>query len=125
MPLSPLQLLDTDSLIADDDRAIRDTVGGKMFLSPRVSSLVIDGYLSGAKAPADPLAPREREEPCETEVARLLAGDGELRARPIEPGDAVPPLRQEDGVVPRPAPEVEDVSIRRHRQRLREQALRS
>ena len=42
-------------------RAIHEVVRGKIFLSPAVSAVVVDGYLSGEKAPADPLAPRERQ----------------------------------------------------------------
>jgi two-component system, NarL family, response regulator NreC len=42
-------------------RAIQDAVRGKVFLSPSVSNVVVSGYLSGEKAPADPLAPRERQ----------------------------------------------------------------
>ena len=41
--------------------AIREIVRGQIFLSPGVSRVVVDGYLSGAQAPADPLAPRERQ----------------------------------------------------------------
>jgi two-component system, NarL family, response regulator NreC len=41
--------------------AIREIVRGQIFLSPGVSRVVIDGYLSGAQPPADPLAPRERQ----------------------------------------------------------------
>jgi two-component system, NarL family, response regulator NreC len=40
--------------------AIREVSRGQIFLSPEVSRMVVDGYLSGAPA-ADPLAPRERE----------------------------------------------------------------
>jgi two-component system response regulator NreC len=42
-------------------RAIYDVVRGKIFLSPAVSNVVVSGYLSGEKAPSDPLAPRERQ----------------------------------------------------------------
>jgi DNA-binding NarL/FixJ family response regulator len=42
-------------------RAIHDVVRGKIFLSPSVSNVVVNGYLSGEKAPSDPLAPRERQ----------------------------------------------------------------
>ena len=42
-------------------RGIHEVVRGKIFLSPAVSAVVVDGYLSGEKAPADPLAPRERQ----------------------------------------------------------------
>jgi DNA-binding NarL/FixJ family response regulator len=39
---------------------IREVSRGRIFLSPEVSRIVVDGYLSGA-TPPDPLAPRERE----------------------------------------------------------------
>jgi DNA-binding NarL/FixJ family response regulator len=39
---------------------IREVSRDRIFLSPEVSRIVVDGYLSGATA-ADPLAPRERE----------------------------------------------------------------
>ena len=42
-------------------RAIHDVHRGKIFLSPVVSSVVVNGYLSGQKAPGDRLAPRERQ----------------------------------------------------------------
>jgi DNA-binding NarL/FixJ family response regulator len=42
-------------------QAIREVMRGQIFLSSAVSRVVVDGYLSGAKAPTDPLAPRERE----------------------------------------------------------------
>jgi DNA-binding NarL/FixJ family response regulator len=42
-------------------RAVHDVVSGKIFLSPSVSNVVVNGYLSGEKAPPDPLAPRERQ----------------------------------------------------------------
>ena len=41
--------------------AIHEVVRGLVFLSSSVSRVVVDGYLSGAQAPVDPLAPRERE----------------------------------------------------------------
>jgi DNA-binding NarL/FixJ family response regulator len=41
--------------------AIRAVVKGQTYLSPSISSLVVNGYLSGAQAPTDPLAPRERQ----------------------------------------------------------------
>jgi two-component system response regulator NreC len=41
--------------------AIRDVVGGGVYLSPGVSRAVIDAYLDGRKTPADRLGPRERE----------------------------------------------------------------
>jgi DNA-binding NarL/FixJ family response regulator len=40
--------------------AIKEVARGQTFLSPEVSRMVVDGYLSGAPA-VDPLAPRERE----------------------------------------------------------------
>ena len=49
------------SQAADDlVRAIRDVSRGQVFLSPEVSRLVVDRYLSGA-LPTEPLAPRERQ----------------------------------------------------------------
>lgn len=47
--------------------AIREVVGGGVYLSPGVSRAVIDAYLVGMKAPVERLAPRERE------VLRLVA----------------------------------------------------
>jgi len=41
--------------------AIEEVRRGNVFLSSAVSRVVVDGYLSGAQAPVDPLAPRERE----------------------------------------------------------------
>ena len=41
--------------------AIHEVVRGHVFLSSSVSRVVVDGYRSGAQAPVDPLAPRERE----------------------------------------------------------------
>ena len=41
--------------------AIRAVMAGQTYLSPAISSLVVNGYLSGTKAPADRLAPRERQ----------------------------------------------------------------
>jgi two-component system, NarL family, response regulator NreC len=41
--------------------AIKQVMRGQMFLSSAVSRVVVDGYLSGAQAPVDPLAPRERQ----------------------------------------------------------------
>lgn len=41
--------------------AIHEVLRGKTFLSPSVAAVVVDGYLSGEKAPCDPLAPRERQ----------------------------------------------------------------
>jgi DNA-binding NarL/FixJ family response regulator len=42
-------------------QAIRAAIGRQFYLSPGISSLVIDAYLSGHQAPGDPLAPRERQ----------------------------------------------------------------
>ena len=42
-------------------RAIHEVMRGKTFLSPSVAAVVVEGYLSGEKAPNDPLAPRERQ----------------------------------------------------------------
>jgi two-component system, NarL family, response regulator NreC len=39
---------------------IREVSRGRIFLSPEVSRIVVDGYLSGSTV-TDPLAPRERE----------------------------------------------------------------
>jgi DNA-binding NarL/FixJ family response regulator len=41
--------------------AIRAVVAGQTYLSPAVSSLVVDAYVSGQRPDADPLAPRERQ----------------------------------------------------------------
>ena len=41
--------------------AIREVVRGQIYLSPGVSRVVVDGYLSGTPAAADPLAPRDRQ----------------------------------------------------------------
>lgn len=41
--------------------AIEAVARGEIFLSPCVSHVVVTGYLSGAQAPSDPLAPRERQ----------------------------------------------------------------
>lgn len=42
-------------------QAIRAVSRHQIYLSPGVSQLVLDAYLSGQQAPADPLAPRERQ----------------------------------------------------------------
>jgi two-component system, NarL family, response regulator NreC len=42
-------------------KAIRDVLRGEIYLSPGVSRIVVDSYLSGAQPGADPLAPRERQ----------------------------------------------------------------
>ena len=41
--------------------AIHEVVGGQVYLSPGVSRIVVDGYLTGERPAADPLAPRERQ----------------------------------------------------------------
>lgn len=41
--------------------AIRAVVNGQTYLSPSISNLVVNGYLSGNLAPTDPLTPRERQ----------------------------------------------------------------
>lgn len=41
--------------------AIRAVIAGQTYLSPAVSSLVVDAYVSGQRPAADPLAPRERQ----------------------------------------------------------------
>jgi DNA-binding NarL/FixJ family response regulator len=41
--------------------AIHEVLRGHVYLSSGVSRVVVDGYLSGAKAPVDLLAPRERQ----------------------------------------------------------------
>jgi two-component system, NarL family, response regulator NreC len=41
--------------------AIREVTRGQIYLSPGISRMVIDGYLSGTPAGGDPLAPRERQ----------------------------------------------------------------
>jgi DNA-binding NarL/FixJ family response regulator len=48
---------------ASDDlvHAIRAVRIGQTYLSPSVSHLIVSGYLSGEPAPAQPLAPRERQ----------------------------------------------------------------
>lgn len=48
---------------AADDlvRAIHQVVNGGLFLSPGIARLVVNGCVAGEKAPADPLAPRERQ----------------------------------------------------------------
>jgi len=42
-------------------QAIRDVLRGEIYLSPGVSRIVVDGYLSGDRPAGDPLAPRERQ----------------------------------------------------------------
>jgi DNA-binding NarL/FixJ family response regulator len=42
-------------------QAIREVIRGEIYLSPGVSRIVVDGYLSGERPGADPLAPRERQ----------------------------------------------------------------
>lgn len=41
--------------------AIREAALGRIFLGAGVSHVIVDGYLSGAPAPDEPLAPRERQ----------------------------------------------------------------
>ena len=45
----------------DLTHAIRAVVAGQTYLSPAISSLVVDAYVSGERPAADPLAPRERQ----------------------------------------------------------------
>jgi two-component system, NarL family, response regulator NreC len=42
-------------------QAIRAVMQHHIYLSPGVSKVVVDAYLSGESAPTDPLAPRERQ----------------------------------------------------------------
>lgn len=42
-------------------QAIRAVMRREIYMSPGVSSLVVDAFLSGQQAPGDPLAPRERQ----------------------------------------------------------------
>jgi DNA-binding NarL/FixJ family response regulator len=42
-------------------RAIRQVMRGQTFLSAAVSDVVVDGYISGAQLPSEPLGPRERQ----------------------------------------------------------------
>jgi two-component system response regulator NreC len=41
--------------------AIRALLDGEIYLSPAISNLIVDGYLSGAQPVSDPLTPRERQ----------------------------------------------------------------
>jgi DNA-binding NarL/FixJ family response regulator len=41
--------------------AIREVMRGEIYLSPGVSRIVVDGYLTGGQPADDPLAPRERQ----------------------------------------------------------------
>lgn len=41
--------------------AIRALLAGETYLSPAISNLIVDGYLSGAQPLSDPLTPRERQ----------------------------------------------------------------
>ncbi len=41
--------------------AIGAVLAGGRYLSPGISNMIVDGYLSGAQAMSDPLAPRERQ----------------------------------------------------------------
>ncbi len=47
--------------VEDLVQAIREVSQGNVYLSPGVSRVFVDGYLSGAERPEDPLAPRERQ----------------------------------------------------------------
>jgi DNA-binding NarL/FixJ family response regulator len=50
------------SQIADDlVHAIKEVCRGSVYLSPKISSAVVDAYLSKTNAPADPLSARERQ----------------------------------------------------------------
>jgi two-component system, NarL family, response regulator NreC len=42
-------------------QAIRDVAQGEIYLSPRVSKVFVEGYLSRDEPAADPLSPRERQ----------------------------------------------------------------
>lgn len=42
-------------------QAIHDVFRGEIYLSPRVSRVFVEGYLTRGAAPADPLTPRERQ----------------------------------------------------------------
>jgi len=42
-------------------RAIGEVTQGRIYLSPSVSSAVVQAFLAGGTSPADPLTPRERE----------------------------------------------------------------
>jgi two-component system response regulator NreC len=42
-------------------QAIHDVARGEVYLSPRVSRVFVEGYLTGNQVPADPLTPRERQ----------------------------------------------------------------
>jgi DNA-binding NarL/FixJ family response regulator len=46
---------------ADLVQAIREILRNAVYLSPGISSTVVDAYLSKSDVPADPLSPRERE----------------------------------------------------------------
>jgi DNA-binding NarL/FixJ family response regulator len=47
--------------VEDLVHAIHEVTAGRIFLSPGVSHVLVAGYLSGAHAPPEPLAPRERQ----------------------------------------------------------------
>jgi DNA-binding NarL/FixJ family response regulator len=50
------------SQIADDlVHAIKEVCRGSVYLSPKISSAVVDAYLCKTNAPADPLSARERQ----------------------------------------------------------------
>jgi DNA-binding NarL/FixJ family response regulator len=42
-------------------RALREVAGGDVYLSRGLTRAVVDAYVSGEEAPADPLTPRERQ----------------------------------------------------------------
>ncbi len=42
-------------------QAIREVADGRIYLSPRVSHIVVEGCLAGVSPRSDPLAPRERQ----------------------------------------------------------------
>ena len=45
----------------DLTQAIREVARGEVYLSPGVSRVFVEGYLTRSEFPADPLAPRERQ----------------------------------------------------------------
>jgi DNA-binding NarL/FixJ family response regulator len=46
---------------ADLAQAIREVARGQIYLSPGISEVVVQAYLSGTGLPPDPLTPRERQ----------------------------------------------------------------
>ena len=42
-------------------QAIREVSGGGTYLSPQVSTILLDAYLAGSRIAADPLTARERQ----------------------------------------------------------------